>query len=230
MHTPRNGTRLVTSKRLAIIGPNGEPEYLLGVIEDITEKRCAEERIAHLAQHDPLTDLPNRAAFNAHLDAVLARAVQSSEPFALLAVDLDRFKEVNDVFGHAVGDALLCGVAARMKAAAEGAFVARLGGDEFTVICEIGPQPATAEGLAERLQAAVAGDIEIAGHQLRVGLSIGVAIFPTDGNDATMLLGNADAALYRTKAEGRGQPTWIRGCASGGRCSATYRPQWSAAS
>jgi diguanylate cyclase (GGDEF)-like protein/PAS domain S-box-containing protein len=204
LRTARNGTRLVTSKRLAITGANGEPEYLLGVIEDITEKRRAEERIAHLAHHDPLTDLPNRAAFNEHLDAVLARATQTGEPFSLLAVDLDRFKEVNDVFGHSVGDALLCEVTARMKDAAEGTFVARLGGDEFTFICETGPQPTTTEILAERLQASVAGDIEIAGHQLRIGLSVGVAIFPADGTDAAMLQGNADAALYRTKADGRG--------------------------
>jgi diguanylate cyclase (GGDEF)-like protein/PAS domain S-box-containing protein len=204
LHTPGNGTRLVTSKRLAILGSNGEPEYLLGVIEDITERRQAEERIAHLAHHDPLTDLPNRAAFNEHLDAVVAGATRSGEPFALLAVDLDRFKEVNDVFGHSAGDALLCEVAERLKNAAEGAFVARLGGDEFTLICETGPQPANAEMLAARLQAAVSDAIEIAGHQIRIGLSIGIAIFPTDGADAATLRSNADIALYRTKADGRG--------------------------
>ncbi len=204
MHTPRNGTRLVSSKRVAIMGANGDPEYLLGVIEDITEKRHAEARIAHLAHHDPLTDLPNRAAFKQHLDAALVRATQAGESVALLAIDLDRFKEVNDVFGHSIGDALLCEVTARMKNAAHGEFIARLGGDEFTVICEKGPQPATAEILAERLQAAVSGEISIDGHQLRIGLSIGVAIFPTDGTDAGLLLGNADAALYRTKADGRG--------------------------
>jgi diguanylate cyclase (GGDEF)-like protein/PAS domain S-box-containing protein len=204
LHTPGNGTRLVTSKRLAILGPSGEAEYLLGVIEDITERRRAEERIAHLAHHDPLTDLPNRAAFNEHLEAVVARATRSGDPFALLAVDLDRFKEVNDVFGHSAGDALLCEVAARLKEAADDAFVARLGGDEFTLICDSGLQPATAEVLAARLQAAVAGAIEIAGHQTRIGLSIGVALFPTDGADATTLRSNADIALYKTKADGRG--------------------------
>jgi diguanylate cyclase (GGDEF)-like protein/PAS domain S-box-containing protein len=204
LHTPGNGTRLVTSKRLAILGPNGEPEYLLGVIEDITERRRAEERIAHLAHHDPLTDLPNRAAFNEYLDAIVARATRSDDPFALLAIDLDRFKEVNDVFGHSAGDALLCEVTARLKDTAEGAFVARLGGDEFTLICDTGPQPATAEVLAARLQAAFAGVIEIAGHQMRIGLSIGIALFPTDGADAATLRSNADIALYRTKAEGRG--------------------------
>jgi len=204
LHTPGNGTRLVTSKRLAILGPSGEAEYLLGVIEDITERRQAEERIAHLAHHDPLTDLPNRAAFNEHLDAVVTRASRSGEPFALLAVDLDRFKEVNDVFGHSAGDALLCEVAVRLKEAADSAFVARLGGDEFTLVCETGPQPATAEILAARLQAAVADAIEIAGHQIRIGLSIGIALFPTDGADAATLRSNADIALYRTKADGRG--------------------------
>jgi diguanylate cyclase (GGDEF)-like protein/PAS domain S-box-containing protein len=204
LHTPGNGMRLVTSKRLAILGPNGAPEYLLGVIEDITERRQAEERIAHLAHHDPLTDLPNRAAFNEHLDAVVARATRSGEPFALLAVDLDRFKEVNDVFGHSAGDALLCEMAVRLKGATDDAFVARLGGDEFTLICETGPQPATAEILAARLQAAVADAIEIAGHQIRIGLSIGIALFPTDGADAATLRSNADIALYRTKADGRG--------------------------
>jgi diguanylate cyclase (GGDEF)-like protein/PAS domain S-box-containing protein len=204
LHTPANGTRLITSKRLAILDANGEPEYLLDVIEDVTEKRRQEERIAHLAHHDPLTDLPNRAAFKQHLDTVLGRTSQSGGTFALFAIDLDRFKEVNDVFGHSVGDELLRDVTSRMQAAVEGAFIARLGGDEFIVIIESGPQPATAEMLTDRLQAAVAGGMEIAGHHLRIGLSIGVAIYPADGTELTMLLGNADAALYRAKADGRG--------------------------
>ena len=204
MHMPCNEVRLVTNKRLAILGERGEPEYLLSVIEDVTERKRAEERIAHLAHHDPLTDLPNRAAFNGHLASVLARTAPAGEPFALMCLDLDRFKEVNDVFGHSVGDALLREIAGRLRCAVEGAFLARFGGDEFAVIVENGPQPSTAEVVADRLQAAVAGKIEIDGHSLHVGLSIGVAIFPTDGADAAMLFGNADAALYRAKADGRG--------------------------
>jgi diguanylate cyclase (GGDEF)-like protein/PAS domain S-box-containing protein len=204
MNTPGNGPRLVTSKRLAILGADGEPEYLLSVIEDVTERRRVEERIAHLAHHDPLTDLPNRASFSEHLNAALERASQSGAMFALLAIDLDRFKEVNDVFGHAVGDELLCDVTRRLTEAAGDAFFARLGGDEFAMIIERDAQPATAEILAERLQAAVSGDIHVAGHHLRIGLSIGVAIYPADGADMTMLLGNADAALYRAKSDGRG--------------------------
>ena len=104
VQTPHRGIRLVTTKRLAIPGDDGAPRYMLGVIEDVTERRKAEERIAHMAHHDALTDLPNRSAFNEHMAATLARAAKSSESFAVLCLDLDRFKEVNDLFGHAVGD------------------------------------------------------------------------------------------------------------------------------
>ena len=196
-------TRIVTTKRLPINGDDGKPRYLLGVIDDITDRKRAEARIAHMAHHDALTDLPNRAAFTEHLATTLDRAAAENQSFAVLCIDLDRFKEVNDVFGHVTGDGLLKAVAKRLEAACEGAFLTRLGGDEFTVIVD-GPQPATSEALGNRLLAAVAEDIEVEGHQLRIGLSIGVAIFPGDGRDATVLMANADAALYRAKAEGRG--------------------------
>ena len=143
------------------------------------------------------------------------RATQSGESFTLLAIDLDRFKEVNDVFGHSVGDALLCEVTARIKDAAEREVVARLGGDEFIVICESGPQPATAEILAERLQSVVSGEIDIAGHRLRIGLSIGVAMFPTDGTDAAMFRAmrmQRSTALKPTAAErsASSSPIWTK--------------------
>ena len=172
--------------------------------EDITDRRRNEARIEHLAHHDLLTDLPNRLAFNARLQEVLADAAKSNGRVAVLCIDLDRFKEVNDVFGHSVGDALLKEVADRLRAAAGSAFLARLGGDEFTLIAAEGEQPAAAAALADRLLAAVDECLEIEGHQLRVGLSIGAAVYPADGGDASVLLRNADAALYRAKAEGRG--------------------------
>jgi diguanylate cyclase (GGDEF)-like protein/PAS domain S-box-containing protein len=198
------GTRLVTTKRLAIPGDDGAPRYMLGVIEDVTERRKAEERIAHMAHHDALTDLPNRSAFNEHMAATLAKAAKAGESFAVLCLDLDRFKEINDLFGHAIGDELLREVSRRLKAAAGDAFLGRLGGDEFMLIQTDGVQPASAAALAERLLAAVVDDLDVDGNLLRVGLSIGLAIYPSDGADAAALIGNADAALYRAKAQGRG--------------------------
>ncbi|MFI5011729.1 MAG: EAL domain-containing protein [Hyphomicrobiales bacterium] len=202
--TPRNGPRLVTVQRVPLIGKNRKLQYLLTVIEDVTDRKRAEERIAYLAHHDVLTELPNRAAFNERLASTLEEAASSRKHFALLCVDLDRFKEVNDVFGHPVGDGLLREVSRRLSAAAEGAFLARLGGDEFTLILPDCAEPATAVELADRLLAAISGDFDINGKKLRIGLCIGVAMYPADGIDATTLLGNADAALYRAKADGRG--------------------------
>ena len=172
--------------------------------EDITERRRAEMQIAHLAHHDPLTDLPNRAAFTERLASTLQRAATTQESFALLSLDCDRFKEVNDVFGHATGDALLRAIAVRLSATADGAFVARLGGDEFTLISTDPHQPAGAAVLAERLQAVLADPIELHGHQLRTAFTVGIAIYPADGDNESALLANADAALYRAKSEGRG--------------------------
>jgi diguanylate cyclase (GGDEF)-like protein/PAS domain S-box-containing protein len=200
---PDGKRRLVTTKRLAIRDHVGTPLYLVGLIEDVTERRRAEERIAHMAHHDPLTDLPNRAAFSQHLAATLDRAATARDEFAVLCIDLDRFKEVNDVFGHSMGDALLTEVGRRLKSVAGDAFLARLGGDEFTVIAG-GPQPANAEALADQLLAVAADDLDINGQALRISLSIGVAIYPTDGIDAASMVANADAALYRSKSEGRG--------------------------
>ncbi|HEY5380176.1 MAG TPA: EAL domain-containing protein [Pseudolabrys sp.] len=202
--TPGNGTRIVTATRLSVMGADNKPQYLISVIRDLTERRRHEQQIAHMAHHDSLTDLPNRAAFDECISATLALSAASGDSFALLSLDLDRFKAVNDVFGHAVGDALLREVASRMEQACQGAFLARVGGDEFAVITSTGPQPATAEALAEKLCAALATDIDINGFPLRVGLTVGIAICPQDGSDTVTLIANADAALYRAKAEARG--------------------------
>ena len=203
IQTRHNGVRDVVTKRLAVDSEDGKSKYLLGVAEDITDRKRAVERIAHLANHDALTDLPNRPAFAERLNFTLERAASASEKFAVLCLDLDRFKDVNDVFGHAAGDALLGEMSKRLAAAAGGAFLARVGGDEFTLIVD-GPQPDAAIALADRLMETVVDDFQFEGHRFRIGLSVGMAFFPSDGADATTLLSNADAALYRAKADGRG--------------------------
>jgi diguanylate cyclase (GGDEF)-like protein/PAS domain S-box-containing protein len=205
VHTHHNGTRILTTKNLSIPDETGEQRYLLSLSEDITERKQAEARIQHMAHHDALTDLPNRAAFVEHLHRTLDAAKEDEESFAVLSIDLDRFKEINDTFGHAVGDNVLLTLAQRLSTHAGEAYLARLGGDEFTLITPNGHHPALAEIISERLHAAVAANLELNGQHLRIGISIGVAIFPADGTDATTLLNNADAALYRAKAAGRGK-------------------------
>ena len=177
-------------------------------VEDITERKRAEQRIAHVANHDHLTGLPNRVAFANYLADTVDGAVRSGEVFAILSLDLDHFKEVNDLNGHLIGDALLREVARRLQAVADGAFLARVGGDEFILIAVGATQAGAAGELAQRLQAAVSDDIKVEGRRLRIGLSIGIAVYPADGNEPTTLLANADLALYRAKAEGRGS-TWF---------------------
>ncbi|WP_292160471.1 EAL domain-containing protein [Mesorhizobium sp.] len=204
VRTRSNGMRDLMMKRLAVDSDDGKNKYLLGVAEDITERKRAVARIAHLANHDALTDLPNRPAFAERLNFTLERASSNSERFAVLCLDLDGFKDINDVFGHSAGDELLRKMSSRLAAAANGAFLARIGGDEFTLVVADGPQPATAVALADRLLETAAEDFDIEGQNLRVGLSIGIAFFPNDGTTAATLLSNADAALYRAKAAGRG--------------------------
>ncbi|MEP7030200.1 MAG: EAL domain-containing protein [Pseudolabrys sp.] len=202
--TPGNGTRIVTATRLPVMGSDDKPQYFICVIHDVTERKKSEQRIAHMTHHDTLTGLPNRKAFTECITATIELAAVAGESFAVLCLDLDRFKAVNDVFGHAVGDALLREAAVRMETACQGAFLSRTGGDEFALITPTGLQPTTAEALAARLQEELGGEIEINGHLLRAGLTIGVAIFPQDGIDAITLVANADAALFRAKSEARG--------------------------
>ena len=204
VNTPGNGMRIVTATRLPVMGVDGAPQYLISVIRDLTERRRHEQRIAHMAHHDTLTDLPNRAAFNECIRATVELAADGGESFALICIDLDRFKAINDVFGHDLGDQALREVGWRLQSACQGAFIARLGGDEFTVVTPTGPQPETAEALASRLSAALDSDIDIDGRSLRIGLTIGVALFPQDGDDAPTLIANAEAALSRAKSDARG--------------------------
>lgn len=201
--SPRNwSTELKSGKVIRIHHERTSDGGWVSTHEDVTEHRDAERQIEHLALHDPLTDLPNRAALKQQLNDLLDEHRARQTEFAVLCLDLDRFKEVNDVFGHNVGDVLLCTVARRLQAVAEGAFIARLGGDEFMLLAETDAQ--SAARLTDRIIAAFSEDVEIDGNHIRIGTSLGVAMFPTDGDNAITLMGNADAALYRAKADGRG--------------------------
>ncbi len=171
---------------------------------DVTDRNRAQEKITHLASHDALTDLPNRSALDRHLAGAVDRAEITGTGFAVLCIDLDRFKEINDVFGHAVGDAVLREVSRRLQDAAQGCYVALVGGDEFVGITDELPLPATAELLATRMRTALERPIDFDSLSLKVDLCVGVALFPRDADNAVALLANADAALYRAKHEGRG--------------------------
>lgn len=156
IETPHIGQRLLSVNRLLIRDEAGAPRYLLGVAEDITEKRRAQERIAFLAHHDALTGLPNRPAFMDRLAECIREATQGNHAFSILSIDIDHFKSINDVFGHPVGDMMLREVATRLQATDTGGLVARWGGDEFMIICRERGQPAASEKLGQALKAAMA--------------------------------------------------------------------------
>jgi diguanylate cyclase (GGDEF)-like protein len=172
--------------------------------EDITERRRVEDRIAHLAHHDALTDLPNRVLLRERLEQGLQAIREKGQRFALLMLDLDRFKDVNDTLGHPAGDALLKDAAARLRGCVrEADTVARLGGDEFAIVEGLTDPAAEAGGLAERVLEVMNLPFDFDGQQMTVSTSIGIAIAPTDGTDPDQLMKNADLALYRAKSEGR---------------------------
>ena len=172
--------------------------------EDITEQRQIEARVRHLARHDALTDLPNRVLLREEMEKLEAR-IQRQECVAIFCLDLDHFKSVNDTLGHGIGDQVLVEVGKRLRAASrETDIVARLGGDEFAILLQALDGPRGASALAERIVRSIAAPIEVEGHQILIGASIGIAVAPVDGQDAETLLKHADMALYRAKDEGRG--------------------------
>jgi diguanylate cyclase (GGDEF)-like protein len=172
--------------------------------EDITERRRAEAKIAYMAQHDALTELPNRLRLYEQLGQTLLRS-KRGEHVAVFCLDLDRFKDVNDAHGHPVGDLLLKSVADRLRQCIRDTdVVARLGGDEFAIMQAGASQPTEATSLASRLIEAIGAPYALGSHQVTVEVSIGIALAPGDGLEAEQLLKNADLALYRAKSDGRG--------------------------
>ncbi len=176
----------------------------LSTHEDMTEYRRIEARIAHMARHDVLTELPNRLLLREQLERALADP-QKGKSLAVLSLDIDRFKDINDTLGHSLGDALLKAVAERLKGrAAEGHMVARLGADEFCIVQVAPDQPVAATALAARIIEEIGRPFDLGGNQIAIAASIGIAVSPGDGNDPNELLKNADLALSRAKSDGRG--------------------------
>jgi len=196
--------RVAKSSRLPILNEKGEPQYLLTVIEDITERKRQEERIAHLAHHDALTNLPNRVLFRTQLEMAMSQ-LREGEHLALLYLDVDHFKSINDTLGHPIGDELLCAVATRLRRCVQMSdTVARLGGDEFALVLTAIRHPQDCIPLLNSIYEAVRSPYELGGHQVVADVSIGIAMAPGDGLEPDELLKNADLALYGAKAEGRG--------------------------
>jgi diguanylate cyclase (GGDEF)-like protein/PAS domain S-box-containing protein len=182
----------------------GDETYRLGVLRDITARRHAEARIHYLAHHDMLTGLPNRAYLTERLTTILALARRHGTLVAIMFIDLDNFKTVNDSLGHHVGDALLKEVAARIKEVLRDAdMVSRLGGDEFLVILADFAAPEDAAKVAEKLLQTISAPIALQGQQLCANASIGISVFPRDGDNADDLIRRADAAMYSAKDHGR---------------------------
>ncbi len=199
------GARLQATHRIVIKNNQGDAKVIITVIEDATERKKAEQRIAFLAHHDPLTGLANRAALAQKIEEAAARQRRRDEPFTVLLLDLDRFKEVNDTLGHPAGDTLLTEVAMRLKSLLrETDVLARLGGDEFAII-QAGErdQRGAARALAERILELLGTPFAIDGGEINIGTSIGIALAPEHGTGSGELLKMADLALYRTKSAGR---------------------------
>lgn len=171
---------------------------------DITERKQAEQRLRHMAQHDPLTDLPNRVLFDEHMGAALAAARREGTRFGLMFIDLDRFKSINDSMGHRIGDLLLLEVSQRLRQAVrESDIPARIGGDEFVVLLRNLHHAGDALMVAEKIRARLNSPFSLEGHACSISASIGIAIHPEHGKDAIALARNADTAMYQAKEGGR---------------------------
>lgn len=210
-----SGNYIYESRYSPIIGPDGNSKAVLSLSFDITERVAAEQKNRSLAFYDDLTGLPNRALFLERLDLALGLAQQHDRIVALLFIDLDHFKRVNDTLGHGVGDRLLTEVAERLLAIVRSCdtvaradvedqhSISRLGGDEFTILLSEIESPADASNVAERILEALSTPFVLEGHEVFANASIGIALFPDEAVDAEMLLRNADTAMYAAKGRGR---------------------------
>ena len=202
--TPDGGAKVFDVIKIPLYEDDGSRRGLVMVGRDVTERKLAAARIHHLAHHDSLTGLPNRILFQERLRAALAQAKRIGPQAALMFLDLDKFKDINDTLGHHVGDLLLKAVAKRLlRCVRESDTVARLGGDEFAVVLTNLEDPEGASNVAEAIIASISEPFGLEEHEVNTSTSIGITVFPSDADDAENLLKNADLAMFRSKAEGR---------------------------
>ncbi|MES2113867.1 MAG: EAL domain-containing protein [Pseudomonadota bacterium] len=202
--SPDGCERIVHSKADILFGASGLAVAMSGTMQDITQRRQAEQRIAYLANFDALTGLPNRHLLNDRLTQGLALAARNGQALSLMCLDLDGFKYVNDSYGHAMGDRLLQAVARRLQAVVRASdTVARLGGDEFVLVLPGLAGVRDVRGMAQKLVDAFAEPFLLGQHVLRVSASVGIGVAPADGGDSEALLKNADVAMYAAKEAGR---------------------------
>ena len=196
-----NGERFALDIELSEIVAAGRTIFIAS-LSDLTEQKLREEQLSHLAYHDPLTGLPNRLLFMDRLAQTIARAQRNNELTAILFIDLDRFKQVNDSLGHAIGDLLLQNVATRlMDCLREGDTIARLGGDEFAMIIDANDVNNCAT-VAQKILSALSKEFYLSGHSIQISGSIGASLYPNDSSDIHELLHYADIAMYQAKARG----------------------------
>ncbi|MDE3010662.1 MAG: EAL domain-containing protein [Pseudomonadota bacterium] len=209
----RNGREYAVEDSVApILGSSGEILGTVMVFQDVTEKRELAQRMSHLALHDPLTDLPNRLLFHDRVQQLCQFARREGSQFAVMFMDLDHFKRINDSLGHVVGDELLKTVAKRLRQALRDSdTVCRLGGDEFVILLGDIEGDEAAQSVARKVLESLAETCVLEGTEVKVGVSLGIAMFPTHGIDPATLMKRADAAMYRSKRDGRNRfAVWSR--------------------
>ncbi|MGA7594381.1 MAG: diguanylate cyclase [Gallionella sp.] len=197
-------TEVFLSVKLPLRREDGSIHALCGISTDITERKDAEEHMKHMAQYDALTHLPNRALFEDRLHQAIAAAQRNKAHLALMFIDLDKFKPVNDTYGHGIGDLLLKEVATRIQACLRDSdTAARIGGDEFVILLPAIESAADASKVAEKIRMSLNQPFALAGNTLGIGSSIGVAVYPQHGSNEKLLVKSADIAMYHAKKNGR---------------------------
>ena len=201
---PDGSVHWVTNRGQVHRAPSGRAQRVIGVAMNITERKIAEQRVAHMAHHDALTGLPNRVLLRDRIQQAIAQAHRNAAQLAVLFVDLDRFKNINDSLGHELGDRLLQSVASRILVCVrEGDTVSRVGGDEFVIVIPGIGSASDASAVAAKILEVLASAFHLHGNDLHVAASIGISLYPADGSDAETLMRNADTAMYHAKDSGR---------------------------